>query len=206
MKKKTIPKVNKIKHKRDLTTRERLALFLYIKGKETNLSKAMRDAGYRPEFAAMSGVRLLQNPKSQEFLSRYREKALKKYSKTADDVLSEVALIAFSDLNCFFKQGDNGLAIPKTLKEMGEYSKCVKRIKQFRREHYNDAGEITHVDSTFDLELYDKLKAQAMLSMHHGIGKVDQSNDGGTQALPQILLPDNGRTGKVAVFVEYGEQ
>ncbi len=189
--------------KRELSTRERLALLLYIKNKEKNMTECCIKAGYPEASACIQGSQLLKHELSVQFLDQYREKALKKYAKSADDVLDEVACLAFSDIKNYFNEDANGTITLKTLSEMGKESRAIRKIKHRKRDVFNSDGNLVATINDYEYELHPKMNALDLLALHHSVVGKDRGGQEGQQlALPQIILPDNGKTGKVAIFVE----
>lgn len=195
-------KTTKVKpvRKKSLTNREMHALLLYLKRGQINMSLCMIDAGYSKKTAGVMGSQLLKNPLAVQFLSDKVENALQKYHKTVDDLLEEVAALAFSDIGQYFKTDDNGTITLKTLTEMGTLTRAIKKIKHSKRDHFDKEGVLIYTDNVYEYELHSKIEAQKILALHHRVGQGTNNNN--VLALPQIHLPDNGRTGKVAVFLE----
>ena len=190
------------KLKTKLSERETKALVTYIVNKCQNITQACLDAGYPPKSAYKRGSELLQKPLAKAFLEQHTRQVMAKYDKTADDVLKEMVLMAFSDIGNYFEpDGEDGIKLKNVLK-MGKERRAIKKIKHKQTITKIDETEIIH--NEYDYELWDKQKALRDLGEFHKLFNRDNKPAGDeTIKGPVIVLPDNGKGGKAVVAVQW---
>jgi phage terminase small subunit len=93
---------------RHLTKRQRIFVAHYLK--DGNGTKAAIAAGYSKKGARVAGVRLLTNANVSAEITEKSEKLIKKLEISAENVLQEIARLAFLDPSKFFDA--NGRLIP----------------------------------------------------------------------------------------------
>ena len=91
-------------------SRQRLELFVAEYLIDLNATRAAIAAGYSPKTAGQQGSRLLKNVKVLTEIARKTKERIARLEVTADNVLHELAKLAFSDPRKFFKP--DGSAIP----------------------------------------------------------------------------------------------
>jgi phage terminase small subunit len=188
--------VNRFEKKDNLSVKEEKALCLYISN-GNDIKKAFIDAGYRPSNAQRSGYNLLKTQKAKDFLALKVDVALKRYNKTADNVLEEAALIAFSDpANLFVKDEGGGIAL-KNIFEMGPGRRAIKKIKHTQRVtdiggKDEDGNTNKLIENVYEYELWSKEAMIRLLAEHHKITE-GGSGGGNTVIIPLLCIPDNGR-------------
>jgi hypothetical protein len=181
-----------------LTIQEEEALCLYVSSKCKDFENAMIQAGYPVNRARKEWYKLSKTKKAKDFLSKKINDALKLYNKNADDVLQEIALIAFSDPgNLFIKADKSGVAL-KNILEMGPERRAIKKIKHTQRitdlGKSNGEGDAPKlVENVYEYEMWSKPDALKVLAEHHKIIGAQNNGGGNTVILPLLYLPDNGR-------------
>jgi hypothetical protein len=122
-----------------------------------------------------------------------------RYGKRADDVLSEIAITAFSDPQNYFNQDVAGTLTIKQLKDMGESRRAIKTIRQKTvvTESGGSENPVKTTTNYLEVELWSKDKALETLARYHRlIDRVREddnriSNEGA--GCVNVFLPDNGR-------------
>lgn len=172
-----------------------------------NRIKAMVDAGYTEMYARSHAKKLFNSAKAKKFLAEKIDQALLPYNKGADDILKEVALIAFSDPADLFidivdKEGKKGGIALKNIFEMGPSRRTIKEIKHHQVVHYDKDGEKDWVENTYEYRLHDKVQTLKILAEYHKIiNNRSEGGSGGETVQPLLYLPDNGRDIPEAVVV-----
>lgn len=122
----------------------------------------------RPELsdnvASATFSRLMNNPGAQEYLKekQARLKALTEIRTEA--ILREIINFAYSDASTFI-----GLT-PEEIKELPiEVRRCIASFKT--KDHYDKHG--SHIGTTTEVKLVDKLKAIEMINKHIGFYSED---------------------------------
>jgi hypothetical protein len=144
----------------------------------------------------------------REIIKEKTEKALLKYLKTPDDVLSEVALIAFSDMKDYFEKDKSGSLILKDIHSMGDNSRVIKKLKHNQRIiPQKDAESI--VENEYEYEMCSKVDCLKILAQFHKLIMAKQNEDRedpNNQANVIIYLPDNGFGGDTPIKgVRFGQ-
>lgn len=173
-----------------LSEAEMKALLLYIKAGLKNMADCMVEAGWSESSAVTTGTKLLKTKKAKDFIEKRIAHALRKYRWEADDVLSEMALIASSDIGNYFIQTSDGLSVNNLL-EMGPERRAIKKIKCIRT--ITGEGENKKVEDRIELELWSKDKMLELLGRYHDI--FGESDKGDQSKIPMALVyvPDDGR-------------
>ena len=97
---------------RRTSSRQRLELFVAEYLIDLNATRAAIAAGYSPKTAGQQGSRLLKNVKVLTEIAGKTKERIARLEITADNVLNELAKLAFFDPRKFFKP--DGSAIPIT--------------------------------------------------------------------------------------------
>ena len=124
-----------------------------------NGQKAAEGAGWAPKSARVTASKLLTKPNIIERINGILDKQIDKLEITAERVLREIALVAFSNIQDLFDEDD-----------------CLKPISKLTRDQAAILSSV-EIDELLDKEkipwgkakkmkLWDKLKAQNMLASH----------------------------------------
>lgn len=165
-----------------LTDKNKKFIEFYLQS--NNASQAFADAGYKcaPETRAVAAYNLLQKPQIKEEIKRRTERALRQFDITTDNVLQELAYIAFFDPRKLYN-ADGTMRDITALDEAT--AKCISQIK----ETYKAKG-----DRVLEVKPWDKISALEHLGKYLGVltsgGSVNitQANaeKGGVILIPQI--------------------
>jgi hypothetical protein len=136
-----------------------------------------------------------KEPIVKEILKTKVEAALLKYLKSPDDVLSEAACIAFSDVGNYFEKDIEGLLKIKDLDKMGDNRRAIKSFKCDRQT--KGEGEDKVVTEHIECEMWNKVDCLKALMMYHKLINAKQNDGGWDNNEPQVIvyLPDNGYGG-----------
>ena len=182
-----------------LSVRQEQALAIYVRNGFNDMTHAMIESGFSPKTAQVTGSQLLKTQKAKDYLAGKFDKALRKYNKTADDVLNEIAVMAFADpAEMFDKEPNNGIKL-KNIFEMGPIRRAIRKIKHKQRitvvdPKKEDSPQL--VENDYEYELWDKVAANKILAQHHNIIE----GQGGDVIVPLVLLPDNARDAEFEVI------
>ena len=137
------------------------------------------------EAAKASASRLLSNANVENFIKELTEKHLTDIGFTANDVIKELAIMGFSNINDFMTFKDD-IAVMKSNEEIGIHAKAIQSI-----------GVIPSAENgnRIKFKLYDKKGCLELLGKHMQLftDKVDLTTDGKEIKGPVVYLPDNGR-------------
>lgn len=122
---------------------------------DMNATQAAIRAGYQKAGAHVQGARLLTNPKVAEEIARLKSERSARTKIEADHVLSEIALLAFSDLADFVEYDDGQVKV-KPFDKMPAHARRA-------------ISEITQKGDRVTIKLYDKPRSLKMLSDHLGL-------------------------------------
>lgn len=108
-----------------------------------NATQAAKEAGYSPRSAYVTGCRLLKKAKVKEALAAEVSKRTEKAGVTADRVLLELAMIAYSDLRNVIDIDAEGRVKVRPLDSLPlEVTRAISEITQTSSEYFDeDAGE-----------------------------------------------------------------
>ena len=190
---KTSPKLN---------ARQELFCQHLLADKERNAVRAYIAAGYSDKYAQKNATHLTAHNGIQARLRQLEAKALARLQMSQDEVLSETALLARSDMGKFATWGPAGVCYTPSDQLPEGLSRCIKSIKQkvkvIRRQTLKDGTTETHEIQEVELGLHDKGKALEMLARAHGaLTDNVNSNVKGKLALEGtlgILTPPPGET------------
>lgn len=149
-----------------------------------NGAKAARDAGYSDKRADAIAYENLRKPEIQKEIERRQKERLAALKMKADEVLNELSILARSDFKDYAVSTKQGGFRFKSFEEMPEHAtKAIRKIKhKTRRLVVNDQGHESEIDeasaedhssyeieSTTEIELYDKYKGLVALGNHYGL-------------------------------------
>lgn len=140
-----------------LTPRQRAFVDAYMIN--PNATRAAIAAGYRAKNADVTGPRLLGNVRIAVVLERSREVLSERAMVRAEDVIRELARIAFSDMRHFATWGDNDVTLNSSDGLDEDDSRCVAEVYQLM----NSGGCTTRI------KLHDKVAALTLLGKHFGL-------------------------------------
>ncbi|MHB9105771.1 MAG: terminase small subunit [Armatimonadota bacterium] len=136
---------------------------------DCNGTQAAIRAGYSPKTAREQAARLLSKVNIQDEIARRREKLSKKVEITAENVLRELALMAFSNMQDYItiKDGAAYVDLSRMTREQ------AAAIQEVNTEHYYEPGEskdeTPKLVKKCKLKLSDKKANLELLGKHLGL-------------------------------------
>jgi phage terminase small subunit len=126
-----------------------------------NATKAARMAGYSAKTAQETGSKLLSKVIIQEALAQKRKTITDKFAITAENIIFEIARIAFADIGDYVSFGPDGVVLDKSFAEMPEgATRCIADVQH----HFNAEG-----GGSARFKLHNKLDALKLLGDHYGL-------------------------------------
>ena len=191
---KTVPEVAIPVSPRPLTVKQQLFVLEYLVDK--NATQAAIRAGYSRRTANRIATVLLSNAVIRPAIDAEIEKQKARITFTADQVLEELARIGFTDMSDFVEIDEGGAirAFPLDALPEGK-SRIIKKVKEKRVIKSTAEGDQV-LDSTYEFELCDKVKALELLARHLGLlndklGLGGVGKDGKITEIPlRFLGPD----------------
>lgn len=117
-------------------------------------------AGYSPNESSSTAGRLLRDPTVAMAVQRAQDKRAYRTEVTADQVLTELARVAFASVHDFMRETDDGKLVLDVEHLDPDVASTIKKIK-------------THVDAnggvTTEVELWDKMGALRDIARHLGM-------------------------------------
>lgn len=133
---------------------------------DLNGTQAAIRSKYSEKTAQEQASRLLSNVMIQNRIQELKEKRSEKVEITAERVLKEIALLAFSNIPDYFKQIGNGSVYTLTLKQFEDMPEDASRAISGIEQNITKDGDIV-----YKVKLWDKSKNLEMLCRHLGIAK-----------------------------------
>ena len=124
-------------------------------------SKAAVRAGYAPANVAITGVWLMKKPHIQKRIQELKDERARVVGITAERVLDEIAVVAFSDLKDILEQGVDGVKLKPFDKMPLDASRALDAVQESQGPSGNKVA----------VKLHDKMRALNMLAAHLGICK-----------------------------------
>jgi phage terminase small subunit len=146
---------------------------------DLNATKAAERAGYSPRAARMHGSRLMMNDDIAGAIFEAQQARARRTDITADRVVQELAVIAFSDLGEVF-DNESGTLRMRRFSEMSEH---VRRALESVREQPTEKGVILSV------KLHSKVAALKMLADHLGMDAPKKVRVDGNLGM-RVLTPE----------------
>ena len=158
---------------------------------DLNATRAYKEAGYSVKSdnaAAVEGHKLLRNPKVDHYIKDKMKAREKRTEITQDQVLTELAKIAFADIKDYLSFRTAKTVVEHD-KETGEPIIDYSQIIEMRDSDDVDGRKIQEVSlnakGVFTFKLYDKLSALDKMMRHLGMfnDKVELSGDVGLKVV-----------------------
>lgn len=154
----------KRKGKKGLTPKQQNFVNEYLTN--LNATQAAKDAGYSEKTANEIGAENLAKPSIQTAIQRAMDERAERTNVRADNVILELATIAFSDINDFLEIDSEGVVKGKILASLPEgATRAIKKIKQKKVVLLANEKE-TLQSVTLEFELWDKPKSLELLGKH----------------------------------------
>lgn len=150
-----------------LTPKQRLFVREYLV--DLNATQAAIRAGFSPEWASRYGSQLLGKTRIKKAVREAQEVRAARVDLTADQVVRELALVAFSTILDYTVEEDSGRLRVRPQAAFGA-DRAVASIKQKKKTRRDQHG---NTDTEYDTEirLWDKLSALKTLAQHLGLVK-----------------------------------
>ena len=144
---------------------------------DLNATQAAIRAGYKKQYANKFVYKILNNPNVKEYLEKRMKDREERTEITQDDVVREIAAIAFSNPSDFFKVIDRPITaggIP--VRDEDGNIKTYKDVEFINTDNLSEANKkaiagIKQGSNGLEVKLNDKLKALELLGRHLGMFK-----------------------------------
>lgn len=137
---------------------------------DLNATQAAMRAGYSPQTSHAQGHALLRHPEVQKMVSELKAALAEKTDTTAQQVVAELKLIAFSDIGNVLKVDKYGRVQVECLDDLPpEYRRCIESIKQTTTEVPGPDGEGVVEKVQLSVKLHPKVRAIELLMDHLGL-------------------------------------
>ena len=144
---------------------------------DLNATQAAIRAGYSARTAEPAGSRLLRNVKVAAAISEGQQARQQRTQTVADQVVRELARVAFSDMRCFAKWGPTGVTLLSSDQLSDDAAACVAEVSQ----------TISVGGGSIRFKLHSKPQALQQLGNHLGIFKDRDPLEALLAALPSDL-------------------
>jgi phage terminase small subunit len=136
---------------------------------DLNAAGAARRAGYSKRTARQMGTENLSKPYIRAIIKAGIEARKARLSVKAEQVIQELALIAFAGMKDFVEIDESGAMRVRPLDSLGERkSTVIKKVKDNRViKSTSEGGSIRN--GTFQIELHDKVRCLELLARHLGL-------------------------------------
>ena len=134
-----------------------------------NGTAAAKRAGYAARGAHVEASRLLRNAKVAARLAELRAERSARTGITADQVLEELAVVAFSDVT-HYEVGDDGRVV-LTGEAAQSATRALSSVKR-KTKQFMQKGELV-TEHDFEIRLWNKPRALEMMGRHLGLFKED---------------------------------
>ena len=159
---------------------------------DLNATQAAIRAGYSKKTAKDIACQNLAKLYIQRRVAKLKAQRSKRTEVKVDDVVKELAIVAFSDLAELLEIEEGGLIIAKKFDEIPEgKTRGLKAIKEDRIIRETAKGDEMVVHDRIRYETWDKLRALELLGKHLGMFidvKVDASE--GLKAIIERIITD----------------
>ena len=153
---------------------------------DDNGTQAAIRAGYSANGAKTQAARLLTNANVQRAIADLRAARTQRLEITADRVLQELALLAFSDIGevMDFTQAEVRLRLAHAIPENARRALASMKVKRYLEGHGYDAREVEVTEFKF----WDKLPALLKLGQHLGLFAIKIEHGGPTGGVIPIEI------------------
>lgn len=138
---------------------------------DRNATRAAEAAGYSKRTAYSIGWENLRKPEIQKQIGKELEAREYRTEITADRVLQETALVAFSDIQHYMEIGEDGQITTKRWEEIPDHlTRAVESISEDRIIRENPDGSQIIVHDKYKFKLHSKIAALTLLHKNLGLG------------------------------------
>jgi phage terminase small subunit len=164
----------------DLTDQQRSFIAHYLI--TLSAKKSAIAAGYNPKTAESQGCQLLKHPKVKKELRKIMARRAKRLDLKADNVLREIARIAFSDIRAVMSFGPDGVKITDSEKIHSDAAASIQSVEENCHTTQRTSSRKLKV------KLHDKLKALDLAGRHLGLWKaLEDDNEFRKMSLDQLI-------------------
>lgn len=153
----------------ELRLNNRQQLFVHEYLVDLNAKRAAIAVGYSEKTADTIGRENLRKPLIKAAIDAEIEKRKANCGDRAERVIAELELLGFSDMGDFVEIDEGGAvrAYPIDTLAKGK-SRIIRKVKEKRTIKSTAEGDQI-LESTYEFELYDKVKPLETLARHHGL-------------------------------------
>jgi len=163
----TAPKPPKTDQEPKLNRRQQLFVHEYLV--DLNAKRAAIAVGYSEKSAHQIGTENLTKPSIKAAIDAEIEKRKADCGGRAERVIAELELLGFSDMGDFVEIDEGGAVGAFPLDHLAEgKSRIIRKVKEKRTIKSTAEGDQI-LESTYEFELYDKVKPLETLARHHGL-------------------------------------
>jgi phage terminase small subunit len=136
---------------------------------DMNAKRAAIAVGYSAHSAHAIGKENLHKPAIKAAIDAEIEKRKADCGGRAERVIAELELLGFSDMGDFVEVDEGGAVRAFPLGTLAEgKSRIIRKVKEKRTIKSTAEGDQI-LESTYEFELYDKVKPLETLARHHGL-------------------------------------
>lgn len=162
-----VPKPPKTDQEPKLNRRQQLFVHEYLV--DMNAKRAAIAVGYSEKSAHQIGTENLTKPSIKAAIDAEIEKRKANCGGRAERVIAELELLSFSDMGDFVEIDEGGAIRAFPLDTLSEgKSRIIRKVKEKRTIKSTAEGDQI-LESTYEFELYDKVKPLETLARYHGL-------------------------------------
>lgn len=147
-----------------------------------NAAKSARLAGYSHNNAGEQGYQLLRYPSISKALRKAMARRAKRLEITSDNILREIARIAFSDIRSIMEFDSNSVKVKDSSKIHSDAAAAIQSV-----EHHRTEGEKSS-SSTVKVKLHDKIRALDLAGRHLGLWAKEDDDELKKMSLQDLIL------------------
>ena len=133
---------------------------------DLNATQAAKRAGYSERTCEVIGYQLLQKPLVAKAISKAQKARAIKLGITADRVLQELAVLAYSDITDYV---DIDVTPSKAVPGAYEQSIILRNTSDMPKDKTRVLSSVKEGQCGIEIKLYDKLKAIELIGKHLGM-------------------------------------
>jgi phage terminase small subunit len=156
-------------------------------------TKAAIAAGYSKTSAGVQGYQLLQHPSIARELRRAMARRAKRLDLTAENVLREIARIAFSDIRAVMTFDGQKITVKASDKIHSDAAAAIQSIEQHTTESERSSN------TTVKVKLHDKMRALDLAGRHLGMWAKGDDDEFKRLSLAELLAMVRDQLAKLEV-------
>ncbi len=146
-----------------------------------NAKKAAIAAGFSKETAGQQGYQLLQHPSISKELRKAMARRAKRLEVSAENVLREIARIAFSDIRAVMSFDGQTVKVKASDKMHSDAAAAIQSIEQHTTESDRSSN------STVKVKLHDKMRALDLAGRHLGMWAKGDDDEFSRMTLAELV-------------------